>query len=331
MAGHSANTKSNSSLLHSQSGSGGRVAILAVVISLVFVTLGAREPTSTVFTGAREIFSVITMPLQYVGAVVTYPLRAVAGFTQDASATSESISKLKEENESLKAQNIELTEYKKTAETLQGLLSLKSSYNLQSVAARVISYSTDTWSNTVTLDKGTTSGLSEGMPVCDANAVIGQIIESGPTSSVVRLITDENSSISAMIQINRAQGMLKGSADGTLWLTLIGTDQSVAVGDAVVTSGLGGVFPKGLPVGTVSNVTKVSGALYQQITVEPLSKPQTFEEVLVITSLTEGQQASAQDISQADAQDSNANAAQTQTQTQEQTDTASSTSTQAEQ
>ena len=140
------------------------------------------------------------------------------------------------------------------------------------------------------------------MPVMTTTGVIGQISECGPTSSVVRLITDEDSSVSAMIQSSRAQGMLRGSADGTLKLTLVGVDQTVEVGDLVITSGLGGVYPKGLPLGTVTNVERMTGALYYDITVRSFSTSVGFEEVLVITSLSSDQQATAEDLEEADAQ-----------------------------
>ena len=107
-----------------------------------------------------------------------------------------------------------------------------------------------------------------------------------------------------MIQSTRAQGMVEGSADGTLHLNLIRTDQAVNVGDVVVTSGLGGVFPKGLPMGKVTSVNKTPGALYYDIVVEPYSTADSYEEVWVVTSLTSDQQASADDIAEADAQQS---------------------------
>jgi rod shape-determining protein MreC len=109
-----------------------------------------------------------------------------------------------------------------------------------------------------------------------------------------------------MIQSSRAQGILRGSEDGTLRLSLVRTDQTVEVGDTVVTSGLGGVYPKGLPLGMVASIERVSGSHYFEIEVEPLSKTKTFEEVLVITSLTEEQKATADEVAMADSQDSEA-------------------------
>lgn len=106
-----------------------------------------------------------------------------------------------------------------------------------------------------------------------------------------------------MVQSSRAQGMLAGSATGQVTLTLIRTGQTVSVGDVVVTSGLGGVFPKGLPLGKVTSVDNNPGSLYLDIVVEPFAHTENFEEVLVITSLTEEQQATSEDISAADAQE----------------------------
>ena len=298
----SAGSSNNSGFRRNNASSGGRIAIIFVVLSLVLFTASARDTGTGPFSVVRGVVSTIVMPVRFVGAAVTAPLQGLGNVFANLTADQGTLSELKAENEQLKAKNSELQEAEQTATRLQNLLALQSTYSLQSTAARIISASTDSWSDTVTIDKGTTSSLAVGMPVSDSNGAIGQIIECGPASSTVRLISDENSSVSAMVQSSRAQGMLRGSADGTLRLTLIGTDQTVSVGDTVVTSGLGGVFPKGLPLGTVASVSKNPGALYYDIVVTPLSKTESFEEVLVITSLTEGQHATSEDIQSADNQ-----------------------------
>jgi rod shape-determining protein MreC len=251
----------------------------------------------------------ITTPIRWVGGALTAPFEGLGNVIDNLTADQEHLSDLKAENERLVARNAELEEAEQTARRLESLLGLQSLYNLQSTAARIISGSTDSWSSTVTIDKGTSAGLAVGMPVTDSNGAIGQIVKCGPASSTVRLITDENSAVSAMIQSSRAQGVLRGSVDGTLHLTLVRTDQMVEVGDTVVTSGLGGVFPKGLPVGKVLSVERTSGSLYYEIEVEPLSSTEGFEEVLVITSLTEDQKATAADVAEADQQDTTAGTA----------------------
>lgn len=251
----------------------------------------------------RGVFSTITSPVRYIGATVSVPFQGLGNIFANLTADQATLSDLKADNERLQARNVELEEAEQTAKRLQDLLDIQDSYSLQSKGARIISGSSDSWTSTVTINLGSVSGLTVGMPVMASNGVIGQIISCGPTSSVVRLITDENSSVSAMIQSSRAQGMLNGSATGQITLDLISTSQNVQVGDLVVTSGLGGVFPKGLPLGRVSNVDNTPGSLYLEVTVDAFASTENYEEVIVITSLTEGQEATADDIKSADSQE----------------------------
>ena len=292
------------------SDSGIRTCIILVVLSLVMFTASVREgDNGGVFTTMRGAWMTITTPIRWVGGAVTAPFQGLGNIFTNLTTDQGRLSDLKAENERLVARNAELEESEQTARRLESLLGLQSLYNLQSTGARIISGSTDSWSSTVTIDKGSSAGLSVGMPVTDSNGAIGQIIKCGPTSATVRLITDENSAVSAMIQSSRAQGILRGSVDGTIRLTLVRTDQTVEVGDTVVTSGLGGVFPKGLPLGTVLSVERTSGSLYYEIEVEPLASAESFEEVLVITSLTEDQKATSEDVAEADLQDTAPSAA----------------------
>lgn len=280
-----------------------RSLIVLSVISLALFVLGVREGDSGLLHGVRGVFQTVATPVRVVGSVVASPASGISNVVGNLTADSQTLSDLKAENDDLKAQVARLTEYEDEANTLTDLLQLRNQYNLDSTAARVIARSTDSWSSTITIDKGTTSGIQTGMPVVTSTGVVGQVSECGPTTATVRLITDESSGVSAKVQSSGAQGQLQGSADGTLHLNLIRTDQQVSTGDSVVTSGLGGVYPKGLPVGTVSNVTKSSGSLYYDITVEPLASVGSLEEVLVITSLSGDQQATADDATAANAQD----------------------------
>lgn len=286
-----------------------RSLVALLVISLALVVVGVREGDSGPLHAVRGAFQVVATPVRMLGSAVSGPIGGLGNVVGNLTADSETLSELRSENEQLKAQVAQLSEYESDAQTLTGLLQLRDTYKLTSTAARVISQSADSWTSTITIDKGSGAGIEVGMPVTSSTGVIGQVSEVAPTSATVRLVTDEGSGVSAKVQTSdasgssSAQGQLQGSADGTLRLTLVRTDQSVAVGDLVVTSGLGGTYPKGLPVGTVSNVTKTSGALYYDITVEPLSTAANLEEVLVVTAVSDDQKATAADAQAADAQD----------------------------
>ena len=282
---------------------GGKTLIACVVVSIVLFTISCRTGEGGPLGLVRGAFQTITTPVRYLGATVAAPFQGLGNIFTNLTADQATLSELQDENEQLRARNVELEEYAVSAERLQDLLDLRDSNNLQSTAARIISGSTDSWNSTVTIDKGSGSGIYAGMPVTSAGGVIGQVISTGPTSSVVRLLSDEQSSISAMVQSTRAQGMLQGSATGEVTLGFVRTSQEVNVGDVVVTGGLGGVFPKGLPIGQVTSVESNPGDLYLHVTVELFARTETSEEVLVITSLTEEQRADADDIAEADEQE----------------------------
>lgn len=292
------------SLTNSRQSTGGRALVVCVVASIALFTVSCRTGEDGPLGVVRGAFQTVTSPVRYLGATVSAPVQGLGNIFTNLTADQATLSELQQENDELRARNVELEESEQTAQRLQSLLDLRDANSLQSTAARIISGASDSWSATVTIDKGTSSGLSVGMPVTSSSGVIGQIIECGATTSTVRLLADENSSISAMVQSSRAQGMLEGSATGEVSLTLVRTSQDVSVGDVVITSGLGGVFPKGLPIGQVTSVEKNPGDLYLDIVVELYARTESSEEVLVITSLSEGQQASADDIAEADAQES---------------------------
>ena len=281
---------------------GGRSFIILSLLSIVLLTVSARMGTEGPLEMVRGGFSTITMPFRMAGSAIAMPFQGIGNIFSNLTADQQTLSDLKAENEQLRSRNAELEETNQSTQRLQGLLDLKNNYNLQSTGARVISGSTDSFNNTIVIDKGTSSGLAVGMPVVDSGGVIGQIIECGPTTSTVRLITDEKSGVAAMVQSSRAQGMLMGSASRQITLNLINTNQKVAVGDTVVTSGLGGVFPKGLPLGKVTSVEAAPGSIYYTIVIEPYGNVSSNEEVMVITSLSEEQKATADDIAEADKQ-----------------------------
>lgn len=290
----------STSLNNRRQSTGLRPVIVLCVISILLLTFYIREGEFGPIHGVRSVVTTITSPVRYAGSVVASPFNALGNVFSNLTASQETLSDLKAQNEELTAQVAELSEAQETASRLESLLGLQSTYNLESTAARIIGESSDAWSRTVTIDKGSADGFAINMPVCNSAGVIGQIIEVSANTSTVRLITDENSGVSAMVQSTRAQGILQGQPDGTLRLEYVTTDADVQEGDIIVTSGIGGVYPKGLPLGTVSTVVREENATYYTITVTPASSDtENNEEVLVITSLTSDQQASDEEVSQA--------------------------------
>lgn len=167
-------------------------------------------------------------------------------------------------------------------ERLKKLLELKSAMHTSTVAANVIAEDSAPWYRTIEIDRGGVDGLEEGMPVVVTSGVVGRIIKVSPNSARVLLLTDQASAIAAMIQRSRARGVVKGKGGGSCSLEFSLREEDVKVGDVVITSGMGGIFPKGITIGEVSMVRKGEYGMFQTVDIRPAVNISRLEEVLVI-------------------------------------------------
>ncbi|UFS70556.1 rod shape-determining protein MreC [Geomonas sp. RF6] len=165
---------------------------------------------------------------------------------------------------------------------LKELLGLKTSLNIPSVAVSVIGEDSSAWFKTLVVDRGSLDGLVEGMPVVASGGVVGRLVKVGPASSRVLLLTDHASAIAAVIQRSRARGVVRGTGGGRCSMEFTVRDEDVKLGDSVVTSGIGGVFPPGLPLGEVTMVKKGEYGVFQTIEVQPKVNIARIEEMLVL-------------------------------------------------
>jgi rod shape-determining protein MreC len=263
--------------------SGGLLLVVFVLISVVLITVWIREGTGGPLHTVRSGVAVVTTPLQYVGSFATRPFEAIGNMMTNLTASQEDISTLTTENEELRALVMQLEEYRQENDRLSKLLDLADAYSLESTGARVISRSADTWNRVLTINKGYDAGLRIGMPVMSANGLLGQIESVSQFSAVVRLITDSQSGVAAFLQSNRAEGIVSGSAEGLIYLHYIPLDVTVTPGDVVITSGAGGVYPKGIAIGEVAGVDYSPADVYQTVIIKPITRVSTYEEVLVLT------------------------------------------------
>jgi rod shape-determining protein MreC len=169
---------------------------------------------------------------------------------------------------------------------LQKLLDIKGSLGHRTVAARVIDNDRTSLFKTLLINKGTAEGLRVGLAVLADQGVVGRIIETSWHASRVLLMLDENSNIDALIQRTRAQGILQGAGSAGCNLKYISRAEEVQPGDVVLSSGLAGVFPKGLPLGIVTGVSRKEGGLFQRIDVAPAVDFGKLEEVMALITDT---------------------------------------------
>jgi rod shape-determining protein MreC len=147
----------------------------------------------------------------------------------------------------------------------------------------VVGRDSSNWYRGVVLDKGERDGIRPEMGVVTLTGAVGRVVKSSATSSVVLLLTDPNNAVTALVQRTRDEGIIEGTVSGKARLKYIPLLAAVRVGDPVVTSGLTGGFPKGVPVGTITGIQKDEGDLFQTAEVQPEVDFTKLEEVLVVT------------------------------------------------
>lgn len=182
----------------------------------------------------------------------------------------------------LEQQLIRTAELRAMEHRLDQLLSFRAAFQLQAEPAQIIGRDPAPWSGIVTINKGHSDGIQQNCAVVARNGVVGRTIATSGHSARVLLITDHNSGVDAIVQRSRARGIVKGGIDGGLVMKYLDREDSVVPGDIVITSGLTGVFPKGLALGEVVRVRKDSRGLMQEAELVPVVPLQRVEEVLVV-------------------------------------------------
>ena len=195
---------------------------------------------------------------------------------------------LKEQIEQMRLEQVRLSEDAAQARRLQNLLAFKEQFISRTVAAQVIGSSGSDLSRTVYIDKGENAGIKRDMAVMTADGIVGKVLVAYPSASQVLLISDQSSGVGAILEKTRLQGVLRGTANGEVTLERVMSDEQVQPGETVLTSGGDQIFPKGLPVGTVTKVGNGKD-LFLNIKIKPAANLSKLEEVLVLVQKQEKQ------------------------------------------
>lgn len=258
------------------------VLVVLLVVSIALITVYSREgqhgPLHAVQVTMGEVFA----PLKLAGAGVSSGAEAAQDALTDATADENSLTQLRESNAELRELVAQTEEYRQEAQRLQALLDMNDRYGVEGVSARVVGKSATAWNQTITINVGRAEGVEAGMTVMGASGVVGQVAWVAEHSSEVRLLSDSQSGAAAMVQSSRAEGIVRGSLEGLLYLQDVDESSSVAVGDVVITSGLGGSYVSGLMIGTVVRVDAGEGGTPATIVVSPNADVDALEEVTVV-------------------------------------------------
>jgi len=194
--------------------------------------------------------------------------------------------RLKDEIYSLKAENFLYKERLATYQRTDKLLQLAETPEKKMIAAQIIGWDPSGLFKAVIINKGRSSGLTINMPVINADGIVGRLISVSNNYSKVLLLIDQNSAVDCVTQRSRDSGIVKGLSAKTIIyepsMDYVAKTSDIIVGDAVETSGMGGVFPKGIPVGKVIDVKEPADELFMDVKIMPSVDFSKLEEVLVI-------------------------------------------------
>jgi rod shape-determining protein MreC len=190
--------------------------------------------------------------------------------------------RLKEEISLLRRAAEQRREKEQAYDRLSALLEFRKGGFTPSTAAAVIGHDATNLFDTVLIDKGTADGLSPGMAVATPAGVVGKTIKVYRSTARVLLLSDRSSGIAAIVQRTRDQGIVRGLGGGTCEMKYLSRQADIEVGDEIVTSGMAGIFPKGMLLGRIVAVRR-GGDLLQNVSVSPTAALEKLEEVVVYT------------------------------------------------
>jgi rod shape-determining protein MreC len=260
-----------------------RTVIIGLLVALITINIILLSVTSKYSSfGPGRIAIPLIGPIQQ---SVSYSVRFVKGiwshyfFLISAAKENESLKKALSQE---KKKNNQLKEVELSNKRLRSLLNFQKTMAHRVLAAEVIGEDPSPWFKAVTIDKGSADGVAKGLPVVVSEGIAGLVTDVTYRYAKVLLIIDQNSAVDALIQQSRARGIIKGGFSNQCFLKNVLRKYDIDIGDVVVSSGLDGVFPKGLRIGYISSVAKQKAGIFQEITVKPYIDFEELEEVLVL-------------------------------------------------
>jgi rod shape-determining protein MreC len=258
----------------------GLLLAVLIVLSLILISRQVRDPSGMTYF-RRTVITVIS-PFQ---VALNTVVGGINGFWNDylfLVGTNSENELLREEVNRLRSEIQEVREELYRAGRLKEFAAYRSETGLVGMAARVIGESPDPWVKTIVVNRGTEEGVGRGMPVVVPDGLVGRVIAVAPHSSIVRLVIDRSSRVPVLVSRSRARAVLEGENSGTCQLKYLDRTEDVQEGDTVITSGLAGVYPRGIERGTITQVLKKNYGWYQYSRMLPKAPLTRLEDVLII-------------------------------------------------
>jgi rod shape-determining protein MreC len=256
----------------------------ALVLSFLLMTLQVRHESGVVTFTRQALLFVISPFIKVTSATI----RGVTGTWRDyvdLRALREENKRLQLETTTLKRRLEQLQDQALETQRLERLLAMRQASRAEFLTARVVGKDATNWFKTILLDRGSLEGIRRNQSVLAPDGLVGRVVEVTLSSARVQLLTDPVSAVGGLIQRTRVTGIVSGNLGAGARVRYLPLMADVAVGDEVLTSGMGGVFPKGILIGRITSVERKSGALFQEATLQSAVDLSRLEEVLILTNL----------------------------------------------
>lgn len=263
---------------------------LVVTVLVLSIAIGIFNAASSEMSFFENMVKTVISPVQKLFTNVGYGVSDFFGYFSDKDELKSKIEELSKENADLKQKVSENEASRLENEQLRKLLTLKTdNYKFEFVAAEVIARSPSNWYSFITIDKGAADGIALNQPVVSSgNSLVGRVSEVGTTWSTVTLLTDPLHTAGAQVLRSGEFGITEGdnalSASGKSRLSFVSKNAEIIVGDTVITSGLGGVYPKGLVIGKVQKIRPDIQGISQYAVISPEADLKNLRAVFVITN-----------------------------------------------
>ena len=261
-----------------------RLALVALIVSAVlspFIFFSSDRKSWKRSNPAIIMLQDALYPLEHAWQGLTAGLNHAWKRYVDVTDAAEENQKLRTQLAGMQSRIMDYEEQVLENDRLRRLLGFKSRSEKRLIAAEVVGHNDDSPFQTIRITRGLNDGVKPGMPVVAADGIVGKVIRSGTHFADVQLLVDSDFSIDVLLQRTRVRGVLSGSERTQCTLSL-SKRVEIRIGDTLITSGIVGGFPKGLPVGRVMRITYESDNAAQTITVEPWIDHRRLEEVMVI-------------------------------------------------
>jgi len=267
-----------------------KLIVLAILLFISFAMMGFSQKNVTL--SFKSLAYAVIYPFHYAGVK---SITSVKEFITSIKKNKELKGELKSAREMLEIYEKKINEYeklKKENERLRSLLGIQSHIEYETVVAEVIAKSPQDYYKTIIVNRGKNSGIQKYMPVIayqdNKQCLVGKIIDVQRYSSRIQPIIDQSSYTGAMLKDSRYSGILVGQSPILPYCLLQYIDKSaeMSYGDEVITSGMGGVYPKGILIGTVVSVSKKRYGIFQEAFVKPTVDFGRLEDVYIITKKT---------------------------------------------